>query len=230
MIAQKEWKSPCLSKKMLTKDMLELHIIRPESFTYAAGQFIQFVIKNGDETVLRAFSLASHPAQPDLEFSTKLIPGGRASTFFSNLSPEDEVVFQGPNGRFICTTENQPLSFIATGAGIAPIWGIITDELMNKKNPQPIHFIFGVRSEADIFWSERLNALANAHPNFSFTITLSQPEGSWSGKTGRVTTHVHLLPKHGNFYLCGNPDMVKDARATLLEKNISPTNIHFEIF
>lgn len=230
MIAQKDWKSRCLSKKMLTNDTLELHIERPDGFAYLAGQFIQFFIQTTNETVLRAYSLASHPAQSDLEFCVKLVPGGRGSTFFSNLSPGSEIHFQGPSGRFTYAPDGQPLSLVATGAGIAPIWGIMADELINKKNQQPIHCIFGLRGENDVFWIDRLESLAAAHPNFSYTITLSQPEGSWRGKTGRVTTHLHLLPKIGNFYLCGNPDMVKDVRAALLEKNISPTNIHFEIF
>jgi len=40
---------------------------------------------------------------------------------------------------------------VATGVGISPMVGIIQDELINKKTTQPIHLLFGVRSEKDIF-------------------------------------------------------------------------------
>lgn len=224
------WKTRILSKKTVAKEIVEMRLEKPAGFSYTAGQFVQFEIPDGEKPVLRAYSVASHPAEETLEFCIKMLPGGRASLFFTNASTETPIVFQGPNGKFTCGTPDFPLSFVATGAGLAPIWGIISDELNNKKNLQPMHLLFGVRSEEDVFWTDRLDALAKQFQNFSYRLALSQPQGAWGGKTGRVTAQLDHLSNDGHFFLCGNVEMVKDVRAAILAKDIPPANVHFEIF
>jgi ferredoxin-NADP reductase len=203
---------------------------RPDGFAYRAGQFVQFTVPTEGGDVLRSYSISSHPGEDTLEFCIKLIPGGRASSFFSGVTPDTDIRFSGPAGRFVCDAIGTPQTFIATGAGMAPIWGMIADELQNKNNTQPVRLIFGVRADDDVFWADRLAALAAAHPNFSYLLTLSRPSTGWTGASGRVTAHTETLPDTGHFYLCGNADMVKDMRAALLAKSIPPAQIHFEIF
>lgn len=224
------WKSRVLSQKLLTPNMLELRLERPANFDYAAGQFIQFRIQENGQYILRAYSLASHPGQADLLFCVKLLPGGIGSTFAANAAPGTMLEWHGPQGRFVQETGNQSLVCIATGAGIAPIFGIIHDELLNKKNTEPIHLLFGVRARADIFWFETLDQLARQFPNFTYQLTLSQADAAWEGKTGRVIDHLHSLPVGSHHFICGSADMVKDVRYKLLERNVRPAEIHFEIF
>lgn len=232
------WKTRIISKKMVANDMVEMRLEKPDGFSYRAGQFVQFEIPDGDsdgsvgagKPVLRAYSVASHPAEDSLEFCMKMLPGGRASGFFTSATPDTPILFQGPNGKFICQTANEALAFVATGAGLAPIWGIISDELVNKKNIQPMRLIFGLRSEEDVFWADRLDALAKQFPNFSYALSLSQPQNAWQGASGRVTAHLDTLAPNGHFFLCGSADMVKDVRASLFAKDITPANVHFEIF
>lgn len=230
MVPQQEWKTACLSKKTIAKDIVEFRMARPGGFQYIAGQFVQFVVPVADGAVLRAYSIASHPAEDTLEFCIKMLPGGRASSFFAAATLETSIVFQGPNGKFTCGAFGTPLSFVATGAGLAPIWGIISDELLNKKNTHPMRLIFGVRSEEDVFWIDRLDSLGKQCSNFSYQLTLSQPRGSWQGTTGRVMWHLGALPNDSRFFLCGNMDMVKDVRAAILARDIPPANVLFEIF
>ena len=161
MATPTQWKSQLIRKETIAQDIVELHIQKPEGFSYLAGQFIQFVIPTGGDSVLRAYSLASHPAQDDLEFCMKLLPGGKASMYFSQATQDAVIAFQGPSGKFTCTKDDLPISFIATGAGLAPIWGMISDELKNKKNSKPLHLLFGVRGEEDVFWIERLRQLGS---------------------------------------------------------------------
>ncbi|MBP7992170.1 MAG: oxidoreductase, partial [Candidatus Magasanikbacteria bacterium] len=59
--------------------------------------------------------------------------------------------------------------------------------------------------------------------------TLSQPSENWKKTRGRVSEHLTLLPE-ARYFICGNPEMVKDVRAQLLEKAVPVTNIHLEIF
>lgn len=221
-----------LEKKItLTPDMLELHFAKPEGFTYKAGQFMQFEVPDGEKMVLRSYSLSSPPSQSDLEFCVKILPGGKASALFAQATEGDEFTIRGPRGLFV-NSEDAPLYCIATGAGIAPIMGIIQDEVEHKKNSNEIRLLFGVRDEEDMFWHERFANLKQNFSNFDYSLTLSQPkaDGSWSGLRGRVTEHVlHHLVNH-RFFLCGSPAMVKDVREMLIKNGVPPKQIHFEVF
>jgi ferredoxin-NADP reductase len=217
------------SKKEIAVDVLQLRFEKPINFSFKAGQFVQFQIPTPNSPALRSYSLSSTPSDSELELCIKKIPNGTGSTFFDSLPIGGSVNMSLPKGRFTVEANNLPLAFIATGAGLAPIMSIICDELKNKKNPETLHLLFGVRNEKDIFWLDRLNDLQKNYPNFKYQITLSQPEQNWQGLSGRVTNHFDF-ENIQYFYLCGNTEMVKDARELLITKNIPASQIHFEIF
>ncbi len=219
-------------KKQLAGETYEFRFDKPPGFEFLAGQFLQFCIPQPEKMVLRSYSISSTPSDPYLEFCIKFLEGGLASQYLKNMNIGDSVEFQGPRGLFVHKENGIAISLIATGTGIAPIMGIIRDELENKKNTQEVRLLFGVRSEEDVFWLDRFENLKKQYPNFVYDVTLSQPkiDGSWAGLRGRVTEHIlHHLVSH-KFYLCGNAAMVKDVRTILLENGVEPKAIHFEIF
>lgn len=220
-----------LSKKEIAHDVLELHFAKPDGFSFEAGQFIQFFVP-GEEQVIRSYSIASTSLDKTIELCVKCLPEGKASGYFKQLEVGQTAEFRGPRGRFVCSNDVQAYYFVATGAGMAPIMGMIREELEVKKSDKQIHLLFGVRNEDDIFWAERLALLKAAFPLFDYQITLSQPkpDGSWSGLRGRVTEHLlHHLVSH-SFYLCGSAAMVKDVREILLKNGVDGKQVHFEIF
>ncbi|PIR04106.1 MAG: hypothetical protein COV59_02895 [Candidatus Magasanikbacteria bacterium CG11_big_fil_rev_8_21_14_0_20_39_34] len=218
--------------KMLNHNIMELHLEKPEAFSYLAGQFVQFFIPKDDTQVKRSYSLASAPKDPDLEFCIKILPkelNGPASLYLPTLDIGDSIQISQPRGRFT-PKDDQNQFYIATGAGLAPILGMIRDQLEHKRNTKKIELLFGVRNENDIFFQERLKKLQDTFPNFRYNIALSQPETEWSGLRGRVTEHLlHDLVDH-SYYICGNPHMVKDVRSTLIENGVDSKSILFEIF
>jgi len=230
--AMPEYRVCLQEKREIAKNVLELRFSKPDGFSFAAGQFVQFLVPNKEKQVPRTYSLASTPNDPHLEFCVKLLPNGLASAMFERMNENEEASIRGPRGRFVAHAQAVAHYFVATGAGLAPIMGIIRDELEQKKSDKEIRLLFGVRSEENLFWTDRLEALAQAHERFRYYVTLSQPNGeaSWTGLKGRVTDHIlHHLTDH-MFYLCGSAEMVKDVRALLLEEGIPVQNITFEIF
>lgn len=214
----------------LTPDVIQFRLEIPEGFTYQAGQFVQFLVPTEDKEVARSYSISSKPTDPYLEFCVKVISGGVASPYLASKKRGDELTFTGPNGVYVNKDADNPLFFIATGVGLAPNMGIIEEELMNKKNTNKIHCLFGVRHEIDIFWIDRLETLARDYENFSYTLTLSQPTETWDGKTGRVTTHIENIDTGGHYFVCGNLQMIKDTRELLTAAGVPMKQIHFEIF
>lgn len=217
-------------KKWLTSDMLELHFNRPFGFSYQAGQFVQVYIPEPRGMTYRSYSLASTPQDDTIEFCVKIIPNGKGSEFFKHIAIGHTVTLRGPLGHFVCTEEAKAHFFIATGAGIAPIMGMLRDELEHKPIKKGIHLLFGLRYEDDIFWLDRLDKLASEHDHFSYRLTLSRPKERWSGLKGRVTDHLIEHPVDHNFYLCGSMDMVKDVRNLLLKHGVEARKVRMEIF
>ncbi len=230
-MSNERYTTTLISKEKIANNTLELHFTKPTDFTFEAGQFIQFFVP-GDEPIIRSYSLASTSQDEHLELCVKCLPDGKASNYFQNLTVGETAEFRGPRGRFVCTNDVQAYYFVATGAGLAPIMGMIREELEVKKTGKEIRLLFGVRNEEDVFWADRLEVLKQQHPLFDYQITLSQPkpDGGWSGLRGRVTEHIlHHLVSH-SFYLCGSAAMVKDVREILLKNGVDAKEVHFEIF
>lgn len=212
--------------------MLELRFEKPSGFKYAAGQFVQFAIPTENATTFQSYSISSAPTDDYLEFLIKLLPNGKGSHFFSCMNVGDHAEMKGPAGRFIANNNTDAYYFVATGAGLAPIMAMLRDEIENKKTAKEVQLLFGVRSEEDLFWVDRLDTLAKQSEFFQYHVTLSQPKlnGRWQGLRGRVTDHLlHHLVTHA-YYLCGNAAMVRDVRHMLIQNGISAAKIHFEIF
>ena len=232
MVQQNFYTTHVIGVTSIAQDVLEIQLARPDGFTFVAGQFVQFKIKNGDEEVLRSYSLSSRPSAQQLEICLKLIPGGKASIFFGAIKVGDRVEMSEAQGRFIIEpTACIQKVFIATGAGLAPIISMIEADIEASKNTR-CNLVFGVRSEQDIFWLERLKKLKkNSGGRFDFVVTLSQGSPTWQGRRGRVTDLVpDFVRAETEYYLCGNVDMVKDIRQSLLYHTVNTKNIHFEIF
>lgn len=210
-----------------------LRLEAPESFAFRPGQIIQFLV---EPRALRLFSLASTPAAlPLIDLCVDISPGGKGSRFIEACTPGDRVTFRGPFGVFtIPSAETRPLEFIATGAGIAPIRGILRSLFENPiSTDRPVTLTFGNRTAADILYHEEWLALAQHAPSFRYHPTLSQPSNDWTGLRGRVTD---VLPsrkaelEHRVFFLCGSPTMVDDTRKTLAQIGIPESDVHFEKF
>ena len=215
----------------IAKEVLEVKLARPAGFEYVAGQFIQVIIPGETGEILRSYSLSSCPQDPELELCVKLLPDGVGSNFFRAAQVGYQINFYGSVGRFTVPAEvTVPLVFVSTGSGLAPIMGMIHDALLVRQIHEPIQLLFGVRTEADLFWAERLESLAQKFPHFTYTTTLSQPGPDWAGTVGRVTTHLEILHPGAQYFLCGSSDMVSEVKQYLVAKGVILTAIHLEVF
>lgn len=214
---------------LIASDILELVFEKPANFTYTPGQFVQFKIPSSNSFVLRTYSIASHPSENVLRFLVKKLPGGAAAPYFKKMQTGESAEVTAPSGHFILRPRLDAANiFIATGTGLAPVRSLVLESL--QKNI-PTKLLFGVRSEADIFWQEDLLALVKQFKNFSYVLTLSQPAGDWTGARGRVTTHVPgLMSPRADYYVCGSLPMVKNMRQLLLQQQVVTKKIYFEIF
>jgi len=216
-----------IAKQTVARQIVILRFTKPVGFSFAPGQFVQVRVPEGEKFVLRSYSLSSIPNDNYLELCVKILPGGKASALFAGLPVGGEVAISAARGFFVVKPEHAKQKiFIATGAGIAPVMSMIRGSLATNDQAA---LLLGVRSEEDLFWVERLEAVKQSRPRFEFVITLTQPGSSWVGKQGRVTAHLPISAR-GEYYICGSADMVEDVRRILLVQGMNTKSIHIEIF
>lgn len=230
----------------LTHNVIELEfaLVEPSAITFQAGQFANIRIDDGNPKILfRSYSIMSPPHEPQrIKTCVKIIEGGRATQWLNNIPIGTAITFMAPFGKFVfnetrgdrgtpAASEKNAL-FIATGTGITPLRCMILEQL-EKGNRHPMHLLWGFRHNEDVFYREWLQELAQEFPNFSYTITLSQPLSPWNGEVGRVTDwltkNLHSEDaRNTHVYICGVGDMVLDVAKLCEEKGIAHEDVHFE--
>ena len=214
----------------LTHDVreIELRLKEPPAIAFKAGQFVSFEVGRDalNRTIVRPYSIASPPSQRErVLLLLNLVPGGPGSTYLFSLRVGDVTQFKGPTGAFYLRDDPaRDILFVATATGIAPLRSMLY-ALSERGFPRPVTLYWGLRSQRDLYYQDELEALARAHPNFSFITTLSRPEDGWTGERGRVTPLVEAsIASVQNLavYLCGNEGMIKDVTAVLQKKGLCP--------
>ena len=218
---------------------VKLELVTPDIISFVAGQYVS--IKVNEQGMRRSYSVVSSPDDDHgVNLVAAMIPEGLGTGYLRKLKPGDEVEVLGPLGRFV-VNETSPevaqskLLFVATGSGIAPIWSMINDLLINKRESRQVRLHWGMRSEQELFWVDNWERLAEAHQNFVFDIVLSQPSEEWELCNGHVQDCLKRdFVKEGlrewEGYVCGNPEMVDEVTALLPTLGMNPANIYHEKF
>ncbi|MBT3352334.1 MAG: 2Fe-2S iron-sulfur cluster binding domain-containing protein [Nitrospinaceae bacterium] len=182
---------------------------------YHAGQFINIRRNDG---LTRSYSLASVPrTDKQLELHVKKLPRGQMSNWiYDELKPGEHIDFQGPNGTCFYTPGSgvQPLLLIGNGTGLAPLYGIARDALLDG-HKGPIHLYHGSRHPDGLYFRETLLELEENHSNFTFFSCLSGedvPSGDRAGRAEKIAFSDHLNLKGMKIFLCGYPAMVNAAQ------------------
>jgi CDP-4-dehydro-6-deoxyglucose reductase len=211
---------PCRIQKMerLADDVMVLHLKLPanERLTYLAGQFLEFLLKDGTR---RSFSMATAPHAADLiELHVRHTPGGQFTDHvFGKMKERDILRFEGPLGTFFLREDSaKPLVFVASGTGFAPIKAVI-EHAFHAGIARPMTLYWGGRRPKDLYMHALAERWAAEHPGFRYFPVISDalPEDAWTGRTGFVHRAVMQdFPDLSGYqvYACGVPIMVDSAR------------------
>jgi Na+-transporting NADH:ubiquinone oxidoreductase subunit F len=157
------------------------------------------VMKN-TETVERAYSMASYPAEGrkimlNVRIATPPfdrakggwmdVNPGIASSYIFNQKPGDKVVISGPYGEFFINESEAEMLYVGGGAGMAPMRSHLYQLFRTLKTGRKVTYWYGGRSKAELFYIHYFRALEKDFPNFKFYIALSDPTeaDNWKVKT-----------------------------------------------
>jgi CDP-4-dehydro-6-deoxyglucose reductase/ferredoxin-NAD(P)+ reductase (naphthalene dioxygenase ferredoxin-specific) len=215
----------------LTHDIkgLRLAIEAGGPFTFSAGQYAQVEFAPG---LSRHYSMANTPAEPELLFHVRHMPGGRTSRYVATeLKVGDRVKVSGPLGiAYLREAHRGPVLLVAGGSGLAPIQSILCT-LLERGHEAPVKLYFGVRSERDVYHEALLKDLAAKHPNFSYDLVLSEQIGARGRRYGMVHEALEIDSVDDLMvYMAGPPVMVEAATAALLARGVAQRQIHADAF
>ncbi len=115
----------------------------------------------------------------------------------------------------------------------------VFDQFKRLHTHRKVSFWYGARSLKEAFYVEEFDALAREHPNFEWTLALSEPlpEDEFDGPTGFIHEVLyerylrdHPAPEEVEYYLCGPPMMLTACLAMLDSLGVPKENIAFDDF
>ncbi len=196
--------------------VLSLKLPANERLKFLAGQYVEFLLKEGKR---RSYSMANAPHDDAfVQLHIRHMPGGHFTDHvFGKMKERDILRFEGPLGSFFLREDSdKPIIMVASGTGFAPIKAIIEHSLYRELT-RPITLYWGGRRPKDIYMMELCHKWAETNPHFTFIPVVSDalPEDNWSGRTGFVhRAVVDDVPDMGGYqvYACGAPIVVDSAR------------------
>ena len=207
-----------------------------------------------DEPTVRAYSMASYPAEGDIIMLNVRIatppfdrqkggwmdvkPGIGSSYIFS-LKPGDKVMMSGPYGDFHIQETEREMLYIGGGAGMAPLRAQLLHLFKTVKTNRKVSYWYGARSKGEIFYEEDFREIEREFPNFKFNIALSdpRPEDNWTGYVGFIHQVIydqylkdHEAPEDIEYYMCGPGPMSKAVEGMLDNLGVPREMLHFDDF
>jgi Na+-transporting NADH:ubiquinone oxidoreductase subunit F len=169
------------------------HPGEPDKFEkdWAEGPFaIRNLVMKNDEEVVRAYSMASYPAEgrrimlnvrvaaPPFDRAKNTwmdVNPGIASSYIFNQKVGDKVTVSGPYGEFFINDSDAEMLYVGGGAGMAPMRSHLYELFKTLKTGRKVTYWYGGRSKGELFYIHYFRDLEKDFPNFRFFMALSEP-------------------------------------------------------
>ena len=211
---------------------------------FEAGQYMTIGVMVDGRIVQRPYSVASAPrdAAHGYELYIRLVEGGQFTPLLWTLPVGHRMRMIGPKGKFTLEPDDDRIHlFISSGTGNAPFVAMMR-ELRAAGRPRRAVYLNGCSYERDLGYRELVGnwARTGEYP-VTYIPTVSRrgdpANAGWTGRTGRVESIVDpvcrelgLTGENTIAYLCGNPDMILSAEATLLDLGFPEASVKKELY
>lgn len=205
-----------LEKKSTDVMVLQLQLPANDSFSYRAGQYVEFILRDGAR---RSYSMANAPhLGPNIELHIRHMPGGKFTDHVFGAMKEKEILrVEGPYGSFFLREDStKPIILLASGTGFAPIKALI-EHMQHKGIDRKVSLYWGARRPSDLYMDAWVQQQTRTMPTLRYIPVVSDAiaQDHWSGRTGFVHRAVlEDFPDLSGFqvYACGAPIVVESAR------------------
>ena len=211
-----------------TDVLFSLRVEAPQ-IRFEAGQFVRIAL---EEELARPFSFVNPPQDPVLEFYGIVVPEGPLSPRLEKLRAGERLLVATNPAGFLVLAEvpdAETLWLVSTGTGIAPFLSILRTQTPWRRFPRVV-LVHAVRYARELAYRETIGEILRSHHNVFQYVTFVSREpapGSLAGRIpaalrdGRLETAAGVkIDQRSHVMLCGNPEMLKDATAALVERGL----------
>lgn len=217
-------------------------------------------LPNPPDDVIRAYSMASYPAEGRrLKFNVRIatppfvnkkinqeVPWGICSTYMFSLKPGDKVRMSGPYGESFMINDKRELVFLIGGAGSSFGRSHILHLFNTEKTNRKVTLWYGARALRENIYQKEYEELAKKHSNFSYKLVLSEPlpediAAGWPQNDPIKTNFLFKAFEEGQlkkmeypeeclYYVCGPPMHNKSVLKLLDDYGVPRENIILDDF
>ncbi len=217
---------------------LKLNLLEDEAgkaVEFEPGQCMELEIPGTD--IRRAYSLANTGNwHGEMEFLIRIQPEGKFSSYLDQQAEVGHVLnVYGPNGAFGLQADSfSPAIFIAGGTGLAPFLSILR-RMAEWGEDRPIHILFGVNQESELFCLDELKKLQQQLPSLTVSLCVWRPGDHWADgfhgtPADALRQYLSDKPDDYDAYLCGPPLLVSAATEVAISLGIDKQKIYSEKF
>jgi ferredoxin--NADP+ reductase len=215
-----------LKNRHWTDALFSLRVEAPR-LAFEAGQFVRIAL---EPELARPFSFVNTPEDPVLEFYGIVVPEGPLSPRLARLKKGDALLVATNPAGFLVLSEvpdAETLWMVSTGTGIAPFLSILRTETPWRRFRNVV-LVHAVRHARELVYGELIRKLSQEHALRYLTfVSRETAPGSLTGRIpaalrdGRMEKAAGVaLDANSHVMLCGNPDMLKDTQAVLVERGL----------
>ena len=196
--------------------LVRLQLPANDPFVYHAGQYIEFILRDGSR---RSYSMGNgRHTGPTVDLHIRHMPGGKFTDHVFSAMKEKEIQrIEGPFGSFYLREDSdKPMILLASGTGFAPIKALI-EHMQFQNITRPATLYWGGRRPDDLYLDAWVREKLTEMPNLRYVPVISNAteQDAWTGRTGFVHKAViEDFPDLSGYqvYACGAPIVIDSAR------------------
>lgn len=232
LVEKKDETPEVLILKFMPEDNMPVKF-DPGMFMMISGLDVQ-----GKRYTARAFSIASDPSTPGVEFMVIKEPKhgdhiGKSHFMDANIG--DEFLLKGPNGQFRFDPRvNKKVMFIAGGTGLAPFISMLRHIKVTGANSDAI-LLYSTKYPTEIISKDELESFSrDIGTKLVVTVTRPAAGDGWTGQTGHVDSQ--MISKYApdfmerTFYVCGPLPFVQAVKTALTTLHVPADSVKADVW
>ncbi len=198
---------------------------------FKAGQFVRVQLQIDGGPMAKPYSLVNSPEQDIAEVFYNIVPDGPMSNGLAALKPNDTIEISQPAAGFFVLDElpdTKNLWMFATGTGLGPYLSILQQNEVWDKFDKLV-LVHAVSYANNLAYQEMISGFSESS-QFCYVPIVSREDKAGALK-GRIpalisdgqfeaAANLKIEPETTHIMLCGNQNMIADARSVLAEKGL----------
>jgi ferredoxin--NADP+ reductase len=247
VVAQQVYqRAQVVERKDYAEDLWSIRIRPEEPLVFRPGQYATLGMWEGRKIVERPYSIVSSPLEDEIEFFFELVPrGGLTPRLKATKVGETVVMRRQAKGLFTFDDKSGRAQhfMVGTVTGIAPYISMVRTLARQDPSTRPPGFrvvmLHSASRSHEFAYREEMEALSRDCDWLTYVPTVSRPweEPSWDGEVGRAEDvlrkfldNLKLEPSDTTAYLCGQPQMIVNAKGILERRGFGKEQIRQELY